>query len=72
MTAAQIASQVVALPQDSQRLVLDLIAALQPKPAVSPRRKRPSVLVKYAGSVSGPSDLSTNKAYRRAWKKPTA
>jgi hypothetical protein len=74
MTEAQIARQVAALPQDSQRLVLDMIAALKPKPApaAQSRRKRPSVLEKYAGSVSGPSDLSTNKAYRRAWKKPTA
>ena len=32
MTAAQIARQVVALPQDSQRLVLDMIAALKPMP----------------------------------------
>lgn len=35
MTAAQIARQVGALPQDSQRLVLDLIAALKPTPVSS-------------------------------------
>ena len=28
-----------------------------------------SVMRRYFGSVSGPVDLSTNKAYRRNWKK---
>ncbi|GDY22994.1 hypothetical protein LBMAG56_43410 [Verrucomicrobiota bacterium] len=75
MTANQIARQVAALPQDAQRLVLEIITALQAKPVVVPpvrNRRRPSVLEKHMGTVDGPSDLSTNKAYRRAWKKPAA
>ncbi len=39
MTAAQIARQVGALPQDSQRLVLDMIAALNPVAASSKRAR---------------------------------
>lgn len=35
MTAAQIGHQVIALPQDSKRIVLDMIAALTPQPASS-------------------------------------
>lgn len=34
------------------------------------RRTAPrSVMSRYFGVVRGPSDLSTNKAYRRAWTK---
>lgn len=33
---------------------------------------KPSVLERHFGSASGPSDLSTNKRYRRAWKKKRA
>ena len=28
-----------------------------------------SVMAKYFGTMRGPADLSTNKAYRRAWKR---
>lgn len=28
-----------------------------------------TVMRRYFGSVSGPSDLSTNKAYRRSWNR---
>ena len=62
-------------PLSPKRLVLDLIAALQTIPVSAPRsrsRRRPTVLEKYLGTVSGPRDLSTNKAYRRAWGKPAA
>ena len=31
-----------------------------------------SVIERHFGTVSGPSDLSTNKRYRRAWKKKRA
>jgi hypothetical protein len=30
---------------------------------------RVSVMEKHFGTVSGPADLSTNKSYRRAWKR---
>jgi hypothetical protein len=30
-----------------------------------------SVMAKHFGTVRGPADLSTNRAYRRAWKKRT-
>lgn len=29
-----------------------------------------TVMSRYFGAMGGPADLSTNKAYRRAWKKP--
>ena len=29
----------------------------------------PSVMSRHFGAVRGPADLSTNKAYRRAWTK---
>jgi hypothetical protein len=29
-----------------------------------------SVMKRHFGTVRGPSDLSTNRAYRRHWKKP--
>lgn len=28
-----------------------------------------TVMSRYFGAISGPADLSTNKAYRRAWTK---
>jgi hypothetical protein len=31
-----------------------------------------TVMRRYFGTVSGPSDLSTNKSYRRNWKKRPA
>lgn len=31
-----------------------------------------SVMERHFGSMSGPADLSTNKAYRRKWKKGRA
>jgi hypothetical protein len=34
------------------------------------KKKQLTVMRRYFGTVSGPSDLSTNKAYRRAWRKP--
>jgi hypothetical protein len=34
------------------------------------RAPRSTVMTRYFGTVEGPSDLSTNKAYRRLWKKP--
>lgn len=30
-----------------------------------------STIARYAGVMRGPSDLSTNKTYRRAWRKKT-
>jgi len=33
------------------------------------RRSSPSVMAHYFGTMRGPSDLSTNKAYRRSWTK---
>lgn len=34
------------------------------------KKPRFSVMRKYAGIMTGPSDLSTNKAYRKNWKPP--
>jgi len=31
-----------------------------------------SVIARYFGAMRGPADLSTNKAYRRAWTKKRA
>ena len=33
------------------------------------RKSSPSVMARYFGAMRGPSDLSTNKAYRRSWTK---
>jgi len=33
------------------------------------RRGKLSVMQRHFGAISGPSDLSTNKSYRRSWKK---
>ena len=33
------------------------------------RTGRPSVMARYFATVRGPADLSTNKAYRRAWAR---
>jgi hypothetical protein len=33
------------------------------------RTPRSSVMSRYFGVMRGPADLSTNKAYRRAWSK---
>ena len=32
--------------------------------------RKPSVMSRYFGAIKGPSDLGTNKAYRRKWKRP--
>jgi predicted DNA-binding protein len=34
--------------------------------------KKLSVLARYSGIMSGPPDLSSNKAYRRTWRKKLA
>ena len=81
MTEAEIVRQVAALPQAAQRRVVAMITGLKPKAAmpnaVKPklvrRQKRLTVLERNLGVVrGGPHDLSTNKAYRRAWQKPVA
>jgi Ribbon-helix-helix protein, copG family len=36
------------------------------------QRRKLTVMTKYFGTVSGPSDLSTNKTYRRSWGWKTA
>ena len=35
-------------------------------------RGKATVMRRYAGMMSGPSDLSTNKVYRRTWNKKRA
>ena len=32
----------------------------------------PTVMSRYFGAIGGPADLSTNKTYRRAWRKKRA
>ena len=36
------------------------------------QRGKLRVMNRYFGVIAGPADLSTNKAYRRKWKRPTA
>jgi len=36
------------------------------------RRGKLAVMARYFGAVSGPTDLSTNKAYRRSWNRKRA
>ena len=40
-----------------------LVERLQPN-------KKLGAMRRFFGSVNGPRDLSSNKAYRRAWKRP--
>lgn len=76
MTAAQIARQVVALPQNSQRLVLDMIAALKPgvtpaKPARAVRNPKRTPLHKerFVGMWRDRADMSDSAAWVRSMRE---
>ena len=72
MTEAQIARQVAALPQDAQRLVLDVIAALKAKPAtpkparaVSKSKRMPLSKERFIGMWRGRADMADAAAWVR-------
>lgn len=76
MTEAQIARQVAALPHDAQRLVLDMIAALQPgvtsaKPARAVRKPKRTPLHKerFVGMWRDRADMSDSTAWVRSMRE---
>lgn len=81
MTEAQIARQVAALPQDAQRLVLDMIAALQPKTApvkaarAAPKSRRTALKQeRFVGMWRGRAEMSDAAAWvqsvrEREWSR---
>ena len=73
MTAAKIALQIAALPQGSQRLLLDMIAALKPmpgpsKPARSTRKPKRTALNKerFVGMWRDRAEMSDSAAWVRS------
>ncbi|KAF0170043.1 MAG: Uncharacterized protein FD161_4825 [Limisphaerales bacterium] len=76
MTEAQIARQVAALPQDAQRLVLDMIAALKPettpsKPARAARKPKRTPLHKerFVGMWRDRAEMSDSAAWVRSMRE---
>ncbi len=73
MTAVQIAHQIAALPQGSQRLLLDMIAALKPmpvpsKPAPAARKPKRTALNKerFVGMWRDRAEMSDSAAWVRS------